>query len=78
MLLAVAVVLFEIEVRVYPWRPRAIGSPYLATEWIDHALWLHLPFAISAAVLWVYVFAWALRNIPHPPRPGAWSGRHRF
>ncbi len=77
-LLAVAVVLFEIEVRVYPWRPRAIGSPYFATGWVDLALWLHLPFAISTAVLWVYVFAWALKNIPHPPGPGAWSGRHRF
>ncbi|MEC8336603.1 MAG: hypothetical protein VXZ84_00505 [Planctomycetota bacterium] len=31
-LLAVAVLLFEIEVRVYPWRPRAMGSPYFATD----------------------------------------------
>lgn len=77
-ILAVAVLLFEIDVRMYSWRPRAEPSPYFATGWVDWALWLHLPFAISTAFLWIYVFTWALRNIPHPPGPGAWSARHRF
>ncbi len=76
--LAVAVLLFEIDVRMYPWRPRAEPSPYFSTGWVNWALWLHLPFAISTAILWVYVFTWAIRNIPHPPGPGAWSNRHRF
>lgn len=77
-ILAVAVLLFEIDVRMYAWQPRAEPSPYYATGWVNWALWIHLPFAISTAVLWIYVLAWALRNIPHPPRPGAWSARHRF
>ena len=77
-ILAVAILLFEIDVRMYPWRPRAEPSPYFATGWVDWALWLHLPFAISTAFLWIYVFVWALRNIPHPPGPGPWSRRHRF
>ena len=77
-ILAVAVLLFEIDVRMYSWRPRAEPSPYFTTGWVDWALWLHLPFAISTAFLWIYVFTWALRNIPHPPGPGAWSARHRF
>ena len=77
-ILAVAVLLFEIEVRLYPWRPRAMASPYYERGWIDWALWIHLPFAISTAILWVYVLSWALRHIPNPPQPGSWSKKHRF
>jgi len=76
--LAVAVLLFEIDVRLHSWRPRAEASPYYASGWVEGILWLHLPFAVSTALLWIYVLSWALRNIPHPPRPGPWSARHRF
>ena len=77
-ILGIAVLLFELEVRLFSWRPRATASPYYDDGWVDWSLGIHLPFAISTALLWIYVLWWALRHIPTPPRPGGWSKRHKF
>jgi uncharacterized membrane protein YozB (DUF420 family) len=80
--LAVAVTLFEIDVRLNDWRPRAIDSPYynanMLRGWVNWSLWIHLFFAITTVVLWVFVIVQALRKFPKPPRPNEYSSRHNF
>jgi len=85
--LLAAVGAFEIDMQLFTeWRDRAAGwpgrpgSPYYdkATDGglAVYALWVHLLFAVSTAVLWVYVIVQALRKFPSPPQPGPHSGSH--
>lgn len=81
-LLAIAVTLFEIDIRMHGWRDRAEASPYYDTKWshglVNWSLWIHLVFALSATVLWIVVTVRALRRFPSPPAPSAHSGSHIF
>lgn len=75
--LLVAVILFEIDVRLYGWEDRAagqIGGHAPTFVWI--ALAIHLVFAVSATVLWPVVIIRALLNFPNPPQPGPHSRFH--
>jgi putative membrane protein len=79
--LLVAVLLFEIDIRVNGWEARAEPSPYfdLAHKWTCPAglsLIVHLCFAVPTLVLWIYVVVQALRRFPRPPRPGSHSPAH--
>lgn len=79
--LLVAVVLFEIDIRVNGWEERAEPSPYfeLANKWtctVGIALIVHLSFAAPTLVLWIVVIARALRGFANPPAPGAHSAAH--
>lgn len=78
--LLVAVVLFELEMRIYGWEHRAEGSPYLGADggpnWVMRVLWLHLVFAVTTAALWIAVTVQALRKFPDPPLPGPHSRWH--
>jgi uncharacterized membrane protein YozB (DUF420 family) len=80
-LLAV-VLLFEIDIRVYGWRQRAVPSPYYDADWskgwVNWSLWIHLCFAVSSLLLWVVVIVHALRRFPHPPAPNRYSATHRW
>ncbi len=80
--LAVAVALFEIDIRVNGWRERAAASPYYSEIWsvglVNWSLWIHLIFAISSTVLWIFVIVQALRKFPSPPLPCPYSPRHKF
>jgi uncharacterized membrane protein YozB (DUF420 family) len=42
------------------------------------ALAIHLVFAVSTLVLWVWVLWEAFLRFPVPPMPGSHGGRHRF
>jgi uncharacterized membrane protein YozB (DUF420 family) len=79
--LLVAVTAFELDMRVNGWRERARPSAYYGSEgqWglVDLSLAVHRVFAISTAVLWVWVVAGALRKFPNPPQPGPHSDWHR-
>lgn len=76
--LLVAVVAFEVDMRfITDWRKRAAESPY-ADNWVNYSLAIHLCFAVSTAVLWVFVIVQALRKVPVPPRPCEYSRRHAF
>ena len=79
--LLITVVLFEADMRINGWLHRAAASPYGAQEgsidWVSTALYIHLFFAITSALLWVVVIFRALRNFPSPPQPGAHSAWHR-
>ncbi|MEI8070878.1 MAG: DUF420 domain-containing protein [Planctomycetota bacterium] len=77
-LLFTAIVIFEIDVRlVSDWKLRATASP----SWpmgVWTALGVHLVFAISTALLWVWVVWEALDRFPLPPHPGTHGPRHRW
>ena len=80
--LQVTVAAFEADMQfISGWRPRAIASPYYAegwTEgWVHRCLYIHLVFAVSTAVLWVYVIWQALRKFPNPPAPCEYSPTHK-
>lgn len=76
-ILLVAVTLFEIDIRLHGWEDRAagkMGGEPAAIVWI--ALYAHLVFAISTAILWPFTIIFALRKFPSPPAPGAHSPTH--
>lgn len=85
--LLVAVLLFELDIRLNGWEVRAAGippdrgSPYFDPEnkWSCPAgvsLIVHLSFAVPTLVLWVIVVVRALRNFSRPPSPGRHSQWH--
>ena len=80
--LLIAVVAFEVDVRVFGWRERAMPSPYWVdgalNDWIDWSLIVHLCFAIPTPFIWGGLIWAALRGFPKPTRPGPHSARHRF
>jgi putative membrane protein len=77
--LLVAVITFEVDIRIHGWEDRAagaIGGHPSAT--VYYALYIHLVFAISSVILWPIVIVRAIRNFPNPPKPGAHSRWHIF
>ena len=75
--LATAIVVFEIDVRlISDWKLRAAPSPFWPSGVLS-ALGIHLVFAISTLVLWVWVVWEAVKRFPSPPGPNAHSPRHR-
>jgi len=82
LVLLIVVTLFEIDMRVNGWRERAAASPYysaLWTEgWVNWSLWIHLTFAVSTSLLWIFVIVQALRKFPRPPLPNEYGPRHKF
>lgn len=81
--LLVAVAAFEIDIQfISRWRVRAAASAYYSDVWqqstVDWALDVHLVFAVSTALLWIFVIVQALRKIPRPPAPCPYSRTHMF
>jgi putative membrane protein len=79
--LFLAVVAFEIDMRINGWEHLAKDSPYYVKDsWsaVWYALVIHLSFAIPTFLLWVFVIARALWLYPSPPVPGAHSPSHKF
>lgn len=75
--LLACIVIFEIDVRlVSDWKARARPSPYWPGGVLT-ALGVHLVFAVSTLVLWVWTIWEALVRFPRPPEPGAHGPRHR-
>jgi len=82
LVLLIAVTLFEIDIRVNGWRERAAASPFYneirSAGLVNWALWIHLIFAISSTVLWIFVIVQALRKFSSPPLPNEYGPRHKF
>jgi putative membrane protein len=79
--LFVAVLLFEVDIRVNGWEQRAAPSPYFDPEhkWscpAGLALLVHLSFAVPTLALWTIVVIQALRKFSRPPAPGVHSRWH--
>ena len=76
--LLAAIVAFEIDVRlVSDWKLRSHASPWWPRG-VLAALGVHLVFAVSTLVLWVWVLWEAFTRFPVPPQPGSHGPRHRF
>ena len=83
MVLLVAVVAFEIDIRLHDWTERAIPSKYFSPDakWscpAGIALIIHLFFAVPTTLLWAIVTIQALRKFARPPQPGTHSPSHKF
>lgn len=76
-ILGVAVVLFELEMRLVGWRQLAEPSPYFNTV-LPWVLAIHLTFSISTTVLLFSTVWLALKNFPSPPTPGQHSSKHKL
>ena len=78
--LAVAVALFELDMRLNGWRARAQASPYFGSEAAPGLVWdalcVHLFFAVTTAALWTMVTMQAVRHFPRPPQPNQHSAWH--
>lgn len=85
--LLVAVIAFEVDMRLSGWYHRAAASPYFrrvspegGLDWtspVGISLFIHLCFAIPTAVLWAFVIYRALVKFPSPPRPNEHSHAHK-
>jgi putative membrane protein len=79
--LLVAVLLFELDIRLNGWEERSSPSPYFdpANKWgcpAGISLIVHLSFAVPTLVLWIVVVVQALRKFSRPPQPGPHSRWH--
>jgi uncharacterized membrane protein YozB (DUF420 family) len=74
--LLIAVVLFEVEMRLIGWKHLAATSPYYNTL-VTPVLVVHLTFAISTSLLLLTTVIRALQNFPNPPQPALHSTQHK-
>ena len=78
-LLLVTVTTFEVDMRLHGWEERAAGElGGEASSVVWRALYVHLIFAISTALLWPWVIYRAWQRFPVPPLPGEHSRSHIF
>ncbi|WP_428304660.1 DUF420 domain-containing protein [Lacipirellula sp.] len=54
---------------------KGLGRP-ATPGWVFRMLLIHLLFAVTTAILWVWVGVRALRRYPHPPVPAPHSRSH--
>ncbi len=80
--LLVAVTLFEVDMRVHGWSERAEASPYYDSNssqgLVNWSLWLHLVFAVSTTIVWIFVIVQAVRKFSTSPTSCSYGPTHRF
>lgn len=75
--LLVAVIVFEIDIRIYGWQDRAagqVGGQPVPEIW--YSLYAHLACSMTTIILWPVVIVLAVRRFPVPPQPGVHSRLH--
>ncbi|MFD4442351.1 DUF420 domain-containing protein [Nocardia sp. NPDC058519] len=75
--LSVAVVIFELDIRINGWQDRAagvVGGTVSSAVWV--ALAVHLVFALTTIVLWPVVIVRAIRGFGSRTHPGPHSPSH--
>lgn len=76
-ILAIAVLLFEIDVRQNGWKHLAEPSPYYDTL-VFPALYIHIFFSVTAIITWTMLIWNGYRNFPKPLKaPGENGAYHR-
>jgi len=75
-ILLVAVILFELEMRLLGWKHLAEPSPYYLSL-VPMALVIHLIFSVSTVLLLAATVTLALKRFTKPPRPGNHSPLHK-
>jgi len=78
--LAVVVTALEIDLRTMSEGIMVMAerSQLAGTGWLRWTLNVHLVFSTTTALLWIWLIVMSLRRFPSPPRPGAFSDKHRF
>jgi putative membrane protein len=78
--LAVVVTALEIDLRTMSEGIMVMAerSRFAGTGLLRWTLNVHLVFSTSTALLWIGLIVASLRRFPSPPRPGAFSARHRL
>ena len=67
--LGLAIVIFELDMRINGWRQLAEPSPYY-DSWVFPSLIIHLCFSIPTLILWAYTIFTALKHsIDKSPNP---------
>lgn len=74
--LGVAILVFELDMRIFGWRQYAEASPYYETLVIP-SLIFHLIFAIPTLFLWIYTITMALRQ-QIDTQTGKYRFQHKF
>ena len=75
--LLAAVLLFELDIRLYPgWWEHTKESAF-SQSFLRGFLWFHLFFAVSTTILWAWTLIVALRKFPSPAAPNSYSPTHR-
>lgn len=74
--LLIAIIIFEIDIRINGWVHLAKVSPYFDT-YLFPILYFHIATASITIVLWLITSIQALRSIPSPPRPTARTRFHK-
>jgi len=74
--LFVTVLLFELDIRINGWRQHATVSPHY-DGMLFPILYIHLFFAISTSLLWIYTIIAAWRKFPKPASPNGYSRIHK-
>ena len=76
--LAVAVLLFELDIRLAGGTFALIAaSPYADAWWLTAIIYIHLVIAVGTALVWAILITLSLRRFGNPPVPGAFSATHR-
>ncbi len=82
LVLLLAVVAFEIDMRINGWKHLAEPSAYWVdgswNDWIDYGLMIHLLFAVPTPIIWCVVIGKAMRRFSNPPEPNEYSKSHTF
>lgn len=73
-ILLIAIIAFEVDIRLNGWRHLAESSPFYLTILFPF-LSVHLFFAISTTILWAYTLIAALWRMPIPSQENA--GKHK-
>ena len=75
--LLVAVVVFEIDIRLHGWEERAAGElGGEASSLVWNALYVHLVFSVSTVILWPIVIVRAVRGFGPSAEPSSHSRSH--
>lgn len=76
-ILLIAVILFELEMRLIGWKHLAEPSPYFVSM-VPNALTVHLICSISTVLALGLTVTLALKRFATPPRPGDHSPLHKI
>ena len=77
--LAVVVALFEYDLKVSGGIfELTSGSSLAGTTLLNAVIYTHTLFAVAAALIWVGLIVMSLIRFDSPPKPGAFSRKHRF
>jgi putative membrane protein len=77
--LAVAVILFEIDIRMNGGTFALVApSPYAEAWWLTAIIYVHLLIAVLTSLIWAGLIVMSLRRFDRPPAPGAFSATHRL